>query len=1296
MENKQDFVIKAGVLTKYTGPGGDVTLPEEVTAIGRGAFWACETITSIVIPDRVKSIEEQAFGWCEHLERVALPDGLTRIENGTFGKCRSLREIHFPAKLREIGAGAFFGCESLTELDLPEGLESIEESWWGGMGGCFQECTGLTRIRIPASLTKIYGTVFRGCTRLETIEVDPANPSYAVENGLLIDKDDQILRFCPPGITGILEIPEGVVYLPRGCFEGCANLTGVTFPASLEEIDGEAFQDCTGLTSIRIPDGVKVEFRMFEGCTSLTDVILPADMEEIRTDFFKGCTALASVTLPKGLKRIDSTAFQDSGLETIRIPASVENISWSAFQGCQRLAEIRVDPNNSCYYSVNGMLVNKKANWSGPAYTLECCPPGKAGVCSIPAEITGVSSSAFDGCGLLTSFEVDPDNEYLDAVDGMLVGKCEGKGWQYPEKGTLIRFPCGRAGECAVPEGMTALQDNAFEDCAGLTRIVLPKSLEDAGRGTFHGCTSLMEIAVDPENETYVSLDGMLVYRHKEDDWSSGMLIAYPAGRAVGDIVIPEGVETLGLTVFWDCKRLTGVTLPAGLKRIDGASSPVPPFKGCTNLERLVLPEGLETIDNGAFYTSWGENEYEKLSGVVLPRSVTNFGEAHSFYVLPEGIFQEPKKKNACFADQLEEKSTQERLTPKDWAGIYLFQSTKKFKEACKESMTEPMDPYVEGMAELLLVHGSAARFTKAAEFVQDHLDQLSAEAIQKLLDAAVAKKAKKAVDLLSSLVSNCQREETAAPIDPNDPYAALREKYSEPMLLKRFQDRKGAVKDLKTVKLADGSKAPDFVTLCAIVPYAEQYERPTHIGRYKYGYIQTGEVENADKAAALLDRESLLALLETLAGKHPSWYIPYCRYADGKRITSLNSQMRDWASWYTYGAGGRSLIMTVRGALMLSDTREAMLALDKGEYKDQFMKEYARRRGTDADTLRDTILADFGLDENGKKVYDLGGNTVTVSLGPELKLSLYDENAQKTVKSIPKKGADEARHAAAKADFAELKKNIRKVVKARCDQLFLRFLSGETWNASDWKAAYAGKNPVLRQVASLLVWSQKEKSFTLRDGQPIGPEGTAYVIGQEPVCLAYPTELPAEDLENWRKYFANNGIKQPFAQVWEPAMRAEDVKEDRYEGCEVPVHRFKGQEKHGITFDYNQWSDDADLNLYFPGCTLEFDADKVLGRHELYLDNPLTLGKFSFRKYTRSVNHIVALLDKWTITGRIMKGDVSVMAQMDGATLAQVTEYLNLSIEHNQPSITAELLNYKNEHFAGFDPFAKFTLDDL
>lgn len=70
-------------------------------------------------------------------------------------------------------------------------------------------------------------------------------------------------------------------------------------------------------------------------------------------------------------------------------------------------------------------------------------------------------------------------------------------------------------------------------------------------------------------------------------------------------------------------------------------------------------------------------------------------------------------------------------------------------------------------------------------------------------------------------------------------------------------------------------------------------------------------------------------------------------------------------------------------------------------------LDEYAEPRGADGETLRDTALAEFGLDESGKKVYDLGGNTIIVALAQDLTLSIFNGNAGKAVKSIPKKGAD-------------------------------------------------------------------------------------------------------------------------------------------------------------------------------------------------------------------------------------------------------------------------------------------------
>ena len=64
MGNKQDFVIENGVLTKYTGSGGDVIIPEGVTEIGREAFDGCANLTSVTIPGSVKEIDKRVFQGC--------------------------------------------------------------------------------------------------------------------------------------------------------------------------------------------------------------------------------------------------------------------------------------------------------------------------------------------------------------------------------------------------------------------------------------------------------------------------------------------------------------------------------------------------------------------------------------------------------------------------------------------------------------------------------------------------------------------------------------------------------------------------------------------------------------------------------------------------------------------------------------------------------------------------------------------------------------------------------------------------------------------------------------------------------------------------------------------------------------------------------------------------------------------------------------------------------------------------------------------------------------------------------
>ena len=125
-------------------------------------------------------------------------------------------------------------------------------------------------------------------------------------------------------------------------FEGCTGLTSVTIPNSVTEIGEAAFESCTGLTSITIPNSVtEIGDFAFGGCTGLTSVKIPKSVTEIGAFAFAHCTGLTSITIPNSVTMIDRNVFKGcTGLTSVTISESVEEIGGNAFKDCPRLTKI--------------------------------------------------------------------------------------------------------------------------------------------------------------------------------------------------------------------------------------------------------------------------------------------------------------------------------------------------------------------------------------------------------------------------------------------------------------------------------------------------------------------------------------------------------------------------------------------------------------------------------------------------------------------------------------------------------------------------------------------------------------------------------------------------------------------------------------------------------------------------------------------------------------------------------------------------------------------------------------------
>ena len=253
------------------------------------------------------------------------------------------------ARAAESGEGWSFSDDGTLTLTRPSGINDppYDFDWWQ-----------VKTLRLGADVED-----FLLCDDVpylfpEKIWVNPENPYFRVENDLLIDlRENKVVcgqsgiihAVVPDYVTVIgmgafarhedlqtVVLPEGLLVLEDDAFDRCTALREIDLPDSLQWMSS-AFWECTALTSITIPAGA--EGRMiFDSCTSLTHVTF-ADGSRVIGEFaFWGCTALTDVRLPDSLRIIQCGAFHGcTSLKTLRIPASLEKVERRAFEGCTQL-----------------------------------------------------------------------------------------------------------------------------------------------------------------------------------------------------------------------------------------------------------------------------------------------------------------------------------------------------------------------------------------------------------------------------------------------------------------------------------------------------------------------------------------------------------------------------------------------------------------------------------------------------------------------------------------------------------------------------------------------------------------------------------------------------------------------------------------------------------------------------------------------------------------------------------------------------------------------------------------------
>ena len=300
---------------------------------------------------------------------------------------------------------------------------------------------------------------------------------------------------------------KSVTGIGNWAFNGCTNLTSITIPDSVTEIGLSAFYDCTSLTSITIPNSVtSIDDRVFEGCTSLTNITIPSSVTNIGYEAFKGCTSLINIKISNGVNEIGERSFYDcTSLKNITIPNSVMIIGSQAFEGCTSLRSITISDSVT------------EIGWG----TFWGCKNLTS--ITIPNSVTSIGRSAFFGCKSLTTIDVATGNQNYVSENGVLYDK---------DKTDLICYPAGKKDKTySILDGVTSIDYYAFSGCTSLTNITIPDGVTSIPMDTFNGCTSLTSITI-PNSVTYIGS------------------FAFCDCTSLTNITIPDSVTGIGNRVF--------------------------------------------------------------------------------------------------------------------------------------------------------------------------------------------------------------------------------------------------------------------------------------------------------------------------------------------------------------------------------------------------------------------------------------------------------------------------------------------------------------------------------------------------------------------------------------------------------------------------------------------------------------------------------------------------------------------------------------------------------------------------
>ena len=581
-DDSANFIIKDGVLVKYTGWQPFVEIPDTVTAIGDEAFLNNKTMIHVLIPDSVTSIGESAFEGCTSLLSVSIPDSVEFIGNSAFKDCTSLGYAYLPnnVKYTVIGYRVFCYCENLKEIEIPEYVTRIESE-------SFYDCVELQEIKFNPYVTVIGDSAFYNCN-IEELSLPKKCDNLGSK---AFGQCEQLKSVF---INKKLTNTSGGLWDYEGPFCGCSSLNDVVFESGITEIPASIFAGCTGIRDIEIPDTITViSDYAFQNCVNLKKIEFPSALKRIGQRAFEDCDSIERVDFNK-VEHVGGYAFSNcDSLSYVFIPKSIESTGYSfwdmkdggVFAGCNQLKEIEFDQKVTAIPD----------NFFRSAQITKI---------EFPSALKKIGQSAFENASLLKDIVWNDGIEEIEsnAFKGCMSIETMNIPDSVNSMGTYVFSGDNKIKNVYLPKGRINITEGVFYNCNSLESITFPDTVEAIREYAFGNCSTLKEVKLSPKLN--------YIYSY-----------AFSGCASLEKLHLPDSTKQVQRNAFENCEALTDIILGAGIKNI-----PSQAFRGCSSLESIILPYQVEAIEDNAF------KNCTKLKKITIPKATTSISDSAFSY----------------------------------------------------------------------------------------------------------------------------------------------------------------------------------------------------------------------------------------------------------------------------------------------------------------------------------------------------------------------------------------------------------------------------------------------------------------------------------------------------------------------------------------------------------------------------------------------------------------------------------------------------------------------------------------